>query len=125
MMLLLWLLMFRNLFLQAVQQVMSNLLISHIELRSEDSADIKPYTHKRTVEKVVVPLGDELTTTKIQYTKVIIHTLRKHFCDHKMWLDAAFLREANKLNSCKWSTCMWFHVGHFYTSDITLIGWRV
>ena len=35
-------------------------MISHIELRSEDSPDIVPYTFERKIEKVMVPLGDEL-----------------------------------------------------------------
>jgi Fanconi anemia group M protein len=57
-------------FVQAVQQVIANLMISHIELRTEESADIKPYSHERKVEKIVVPLGDELTSVKKKYVKV-------------------------------------------------------
>ena len=49
---------------------MDNLLVSHIELRTEDSIDIKPYTHERKVEKVVVPLGEELTSVKEEYVQV-------------------------------------------------------
>jgi Fanconi anemia group M protein len=45
-------------------------MISHIELRTEESADIKPYSHERKVEKIVVPLGDELTSVKKKYVKV-------------------------------------------------------
>ena len=57
--------------LQAVQNVISNLLISHVELRSEDSIDIQPFSHDRTVQKVVVPLGQELTDVKNKYLEVI------------------------------------------------------
>ena len=57
--------------LKAVQNMMYNLLISHIELRSEDSIDIRPYTHERRLEKVVVPLGEELTSIKDQYLHVM------------------------------------------------------
>jgi ERCC4-related helicase len=46
--------------LQAVRLMLQNLLISRIELRSEESPDIVPYTFQRKVEKVVVPLGQEL-----------------------------------------------------------------
>ena len=56
--------------LQAVQQVISNLLISHIELRSEDSPDIQPYTHDRKVEKYVIPLGEDIARVKNAYLKV-------------------------------------------------------
>ncbi|KAK3757789.1 hypothetical protein RRG08_027148 [Elysia crispata] len=57
--------------LKAVQTVMNNLLVSHIELRTEDSIDIKPYTHERKVEKVVVPLGEELSSIKEQYIQIM------------------------------------------------------
>jgi len=53
--------------IKSVQQVMTNLLISHIELRTDDSPDIRPYTHERRVEKVVVPLGDELASARDAY----------------------------------------------------------
>lgn len=51
-------------------QVLTNLLISEIELRREDSTDIQPYTHQRTVEKMVVPLGDELKNLQTRYRNV-------------------------------------------------------
>uniref|UniRef100_A0A3B4A7V3 Helicase ATP-binding domain-containing protein n=1 Tax=Periophthalmus magnuspinnatus TaxID=409849 RepID=A0A3B4A7V3_9GOBI len=46
---------------QSVQSVISNLLISHIELRSEESPDIQAHSHQRSVEKMVVPLGETLS----------------------------------------------------------------
>lgn len=49
---------------------MSNLLISHIELRSDESPDIRAYSHQRSVEKVVVPLGEILTAHQARYLKV-------------------------------------------------------
>ena len=56
--------------LQAVQAMMCNLLVSHIELRTEESIDIRPYTHERKIEKVVVPLGEELEKIKEEYIHV-------------------------------------------------------
>ncbi|KAM3918512.1 Fanconi anemia group M protein [Leptodactylus fuscus] len=56
---------------KAVQQVVSNLLISRIELRSEDSPDIQPYSHARQLEKFVVPLGDELEAVQKSYIQVL------------------------------------------------------
>ncbi|XP_042301766.1 Fanconi anemia group M protein [Sceloporus undulatus] len=56
---------------KAVQQVISNLLISHIELCTEDSPDIQPYSHERQVEKCVVPLGKELVEIQNAYIKVL------------------------------------------------------
>ena len=59
-----------SLYIQAVQQVITNLLISHMELRSEESPDIKPYTHSRLVEKVVVSLGEDIAKIKTAYLRV-------------------------------------------------------
>ena len=41
-----------------------------MELRSEDSPDIQPYTHSRKVEKVVVSLGEDISKIKASYLKV-------------------------------------------------------
>ena len=68
-------------FLQAVQQVLSNLLISHIEIRTEESIDIKQYSHERIVDKVVVPLGEELTKIKDKYVHVSTGKCLKHLKD--------------------------------------------
>jgi len=53
--------------IKSVQQVLTNLLISHIELRTDDSLDIRPFTHERRVEKIVVPLGDQLASARDTY----------------------------------------------------------
>uniref|UniRef100_A0A8C5W1F0 RNA helicase n=1 Tax=Microcebus murinus TaxID=30608 RepID=A0A8C5W1F0_MICMU len=57
--------------IKAVQQVITNLLIGQIELRSEDSPDILPYSHERRVEKVVVPLGEELAAIQKTYVQIL------------------------------------------------------
>lgn len=57
-------------FVQSVQSVVSNLLISHIELRSDESPDIRAYSHQRNVEKVVVPLGEILSAHQARYLQV-------------------------------------------------------
>lgn len=41
-----------------------------MELRSEESPDIQPYTHSRKVEKVVVSLGEDIAKVKSSYLKV-------------------------------------------------------
>ncbi|XP_053642041.1 Fanconi anemia group M protein isoform X3 [Cherax quadricarinatus] len=56
---------------RAVQQVLTNLMISHIELRSEDSPDIQAYVFHRSIEKIVVPLGNELSILKKRYLNVL------------------------------------------------------
>ena len=55
---------------QAVQQVVTNLQISHIELRNEDSFDIQRYVHERKVEKIIVPLEGEIAEVKNNFVKV-------------------------------------------------------
>ncbi|XP_044230409.1 Fanconi anemia group M protein [Thunnus albacares] len=56
---------------KSVQSVISNLLISHIELRSEESLDIRAHSHQRSVEKVVVPLGEALAVQQARYLQVL------------------------------------------------------
>uniref|UniRef100_UPI003AAB205B Fanconi anemia group M protein n=1 Tax=Centroberyx gerrardi TaxID=166262 RepID=UPI003AAB205B len=56
---------------KSVQQVISNLLISHIELRSEESPDIQAHSHQRSVEKVVVPLGEVVAAHQTRYLQVL------------------------------------------------------
>lgn len=53
-----------------MQSVISNLLISHIELRSDESPDIQAHCHQRNVEKVVVPLGEALSAHQARYLQV-------------------------------------------------------
>ncbi|XP_054909134.1 Fanconi anemia group M protein isoform X3 [Poeciliopsis prolifica] len=56
---------------KSVQSVISNLLISHIELRSEESLDIQAHSHQRSVEKVVVPLGEKLSGHQARYLQIL------------------------------------------------------
>uniref|UniRef100_A0A8D2J6W6 Helicase ATP-binding domain-containing protein n=1 Tax=Varanus komodoensis TaxID=61221 RepID=A0A8D2J6W6_VARKO len=56
---------------KAVQQVISNLLISHIELYTEDSPEIQPYSYQRQIEKCVVPLGKDLAEIQNAYIQVL------------------------------------------------------
>ena len=58
-----------------MQQVVTNLQISQIELRSEDSFDIQRYVHERQVEKFVVPFQGEILEVKTAFLKV--HTERE------------------------------------------------
>lgn len=56
---------------KSVQSVISNLLISHIELRSEESPDIQAHSHQRSVDKMVVPLGEALSSYQTRYLQVL------------------------------------------------------
>ncbi|XP_072314496.1 Fanconi anemia group M protein [Eucyclogobius newberryi] len=56
---------------KSVQSVISNLLISHIELRSEESPDIRAHSHQRSLDKMVVPLGETLSEYQTRYLQVL------------------------------------------------------
>ncbi|XP_028398566.1 Fanconi anemia group M protein-like [Dendronephthya gigantea] len=81
--------------IKAVQQVITNLLVSHIELRSEDSADIKPYTHERQVEKIVVQLGDELGFFKTKFLRVLRIVVNRLSGHQVLWM-----RDAERVSKC-------------------------
>ncbi|CAH8451363.1 unnamed protein product [Schistosoma turkestanicum] len=57
--------------IEGVQTLIANLLISHLELRTDTSADVRPYIQHRELEAVVVPLGPELTRYHNQLTECI------------------------------------------------------
>lgn len=52
-------------------------MISHIELRSEESIDVRTYVHQRKIEKVVVSLDGEIKEIREGFLKVIIKTSKK------------------------------------------------
>ncbi|BES97843.1 Type III restriction enzyme, res subunit [Nesidiocoris tenuis] len=54
----------------AVVQVIRNLNISCLEMRGEDSIDVKPYTHGKSVEQVVVDLSPELLRVKDDFMHI-------------------------------------------------------
>lgn len=53
-----------------VAEVAQNLLISHLEFRTEESNDVKPYVFERSLETVVVQLDDKLIQIRDEYLKV-------------------------------------------------------
>ncbi|OAA73256.1 helicase C-terminal domain protein [Cordyceps fumosorosea ARSEF 2679] len=46
--------------IETVQEIIDNLGISHCEIRTEDSIDIRQYVHDRNVEQVVLDPSDEM-----------------------------------------------------------------
>ncbi|XP_022902317.2 DEAD-box ATP-dependent DNA helicase Fancm [Onthophagus taurus] len=48
-----------------------NLLISHLEVRTEESPDVAPYVFQRHLETVVVPLGGKLEEMRNKYLRVL------------------------------------------------------
>lgn len=51
-------------------QVINNLHIAHLELRTESCIDVAPYSHARMINSLIVQLGPELTQLRHQYVEV-------------------------------------------------------
>lgn len=47
---------------EGVQSIITNLNISHVEIRTEDSEDIKPYMHKKEINRMVSMLSGDIQT---------------------------------------------------------------
>lgn len=52
---------------------MHNLLISHIEFRTDESDDVIPYVFQRSLEPIVVPIDDKLKEIREQYISEVIN----------------------------------------------------
>lgn len=52
-------------------QVIKNLHIANLELRTEECIDVARYSHVRKINTVVVHLGTELTRLRDQYVEVL------------------------------------------------------
>lgn len=61
--------------IKAIQEVINNLLISHIELRSDESIDIQKYNHDRQVDKFIMKLGGPLLEIKNSFIEVLSNSL--------------------------------------------------
>uniref|UniRef100_A0A2H1W717 SFRICE_005638 n=1 Tax=Spodoptera frugiperda TaxID=7108 RepID=A0A2H1W717_SPOFR len=54
-----------------VINVVKNLHIAHLELRTENCIDVAPYSHTRKIKTVVLELGYELTQLRQQYIEIL------------------------------------------------------
>ncbi|XP_038122822.1 uncharacterized protein LOC6050823 [Culex quinquefasciatus] len=63
--------------LEDVTEVIRNLLISHIEVRWENSIDVAQYTFKKNIRTIVTPLGPKLTRIRDSYLKIIDPYVRR------------------------------------------------
>lgn len=57
--------------IDAVQNVINALCIARVEIRIEESMDLRPYLHKRKTELITLPLGPEITSLRDLFAKVI------------------------------------------------------
>uniref|UniRef100_A0A1I8PN99 Fanconi anemia group M protein n=1 Tax=Stomoxys calcitrans TaxID=35570 RepID=A0A1I8PN99_STOCA len=63
--------------MEDVAEVCRNLLISHIEVRWDTSLDVLPYVHKRSMQTVVVTLGDRIKEIREELLEIIDPYLRQ------------------------------------------------
>ncbi|XP_047525705.1 Fanconi anemia group M protein isoform X1 [Pieris napi] len=54
-----------------VVNVVKNLNIAHLELRTENCIDVAPYSHSRKINTVIIQLGPELTHLRQQYVEIL------------------------------------------------------
>ncbi|RDL36629.1 p-loop containing nucleoside triphosphate hydrolase protein [Venustampulla echinocandica] len=56
---------------EAVQEVVNNLEISKVEIRTEESIDIQQYVHRRNIEQIVLDPSDEMIMVKDLFSKAL------------------------------------------------------
>lgn len=56
---------------ETVQEVIDGLNISQIEIRSEASIDIRPYTHTKEVETILLDLTPEMSSIQTKYASLL------------------------------------------------------
>lgn len=62
---------------ETVQEVIDNLGISHCEIRTEDSIDIRQYVHSREIEQRVLDPSDEMNLISELFTKALKPMMEK------------------------------------------------
>ncbi|XP_065369638.1 uncharacterized protein Fancm [Calliphora vicina] len=63
--------------LDDVADVCRNLFISHLEVRWDTSIDVLPYIHKRTMDTIVVTMGDKIKEIREQLLLIVDPYLRQ------------------------------------------------
>jgi ATP-dependent DNA helicase MPH1 len=62
---------------EGVQEVIDGLEISKVEIRTEESIDIKQFTHRRNIDQILLDPSDEIVMIKDLFTKVLQPLLNK------------------------------------------------
>jgi fanconi anemia group M protein len=55
----------------AIQTIVSNLLVSKIEVRTDESDDVRSHMHEREIEKIEVPLGEAVQAVRDAFSRVL------------------------------------------------------
>mgnify|MGYP000905333024 CR=1 FL=1 len=87
---------------ETVQEVIDNLGISHCEIRTENSIDIRPYVHDRNIDQVVLDPSDEMDRVSELFTKALKPMMDKlgsqniNYMRNPMAISAYGLMQAQK-----------------------------
>lgn len=70
---------------EAVQEVIDNMGISHVEIRTEESMDIRQYVHRRDIETEVLDPSDEINKICDLFSKVLQPLVDKMSAQNIYW----------------------------------------
>ncbi len=56
---------------EGVQEVIDNLGVSHVEIRTEESLDIRQYVHSRNIDTVLLEPSEEILLVRELYSKAL------------------------------------------------------
>ena len=87
---------------EAVQEVIDNLEISQVEIRTEESIDLQQFVHRRDVDKVLLDPSDEIIMVKELFAKALqplvnlLCSQNAYWSKDPMSLNAFLLLQARK-----------------------------
>ncbi|GAA5995519.1 uncharacterized protein JCM10292_005226 [Rhodotorula paludigena] len=70
---------------EAVQEVIDNLHIGRIEVRADDSLDIRQYVHKKSFDLTVLPLGPHLSALRDKWANLMRPNLNQLAAARLVW----------------------------------------
>ncbi|KAJ8070611.1 hypothetical protein OCU04_000984 [Sclerotinia nivalis] len=71
---------------EAVQEVIDNLEIAEVEIRTEESIDIKEYVHRRDITEILIDPSDEIIMIRELFSKAL-QPLVNLLCSHKAYYN--------------------------------------
>ncbi|BGP51068.1 3'-5' DNA helicase [Rhodotorula kratochvilovae] len=75
----------------AVQEVIDNLHIGRIEVRADDSLDIRQYVHKKSFDLCVLPLGTQLSALRDKWATLMKQYIQPLYAARLLWSQDAVM----------------------------------
>ncbi|KAE8452193.1 hypothetical protein EG329_001660 [Mollisiaceae sp. DMI_Dod_QoI] len=70
---------------EAVQEVIDNLEIAKVEIRTEESIDIQQYVHRRDIDQIILDPSDEIVRVKELFAKVLQPLVNQLCAQNACW----------------------------------------